>query len=144
MRQMAHAPNGTRAKWHRRQMAQAPNDTQASAVWFLDKTMCLQTKQKPNRISTFFLPALSLRATRVYHFLCCSCCCGDIRQNTAFLTNFTMLSADCTIAIILAQQPCPAALPGSLARQPCPAALPGSLAQQPCPAALSGSLAWQP
>jgi hypothetical protein len=42
------------------------------------------------------------------------------------------------------QQPCPAALPGSLARQPCPAALPGSIARQPCPAALPGSLARQP
>jgi hypothetical protein len=40
----------------------------------------------------------------------------------------------------LAQQPCPAALPGSLARQPCPAAMPGSLAWQPCPAALQKSL----
>jgi hypothetical protein len=42
------------------------------------------------------------------------------------------------------QQPCPAALPGSLARQPCPAALPGSIARQPCPAAMPGSLTRQP
>jgi hypothetical protein len=32
------------------------------------------------------------------------------------------------LAYSLAQQSCPAAMPGSLARQPCPAALPGSLA----------------
>jgi hypothetical protein len=64
--------------------------------------------------------------------LCCSCCsCScDITQNTASLSNFTMLSAYCTLA-----------LPSSLARQPCPAALPGSLARKPCPAA---SIAWQP
>jgi hypothetical protein len=58
----------------------------------------------------------------------------DIAQNTALLSNFTMLSAYCTIACTFARQPCPAALPGSLARQPCPAALPSSLARQPCPA----------
>jgi hypothetical protein len=57
-------------------------------------------------------------------------------KNTAFSTNFTMLSAYCS----LARQPCPAALPGSLARQPCPAALPGSLARQPCQTALPRSL----
>jgi hypothetical protein len=99
-----------------------------------------------------------VRTTRVYHLLCCccssscsSCCsCGHINQNTAFLSNFTMLSAyyciqPCPAALrALARQPCPAALPGSLARQPCPAALPGSLARQPCPAALPGSLARQP
>jgi hypothetical protein len=62
---------------------------------------------------------------------------ADTYTNTALLSNFTMLSAYCTIASgSLARQPCPAALPGSLARQPCPAALPGSLARQPCPAAL--------
>jgi hypothetical protein len=64
------------------------------------------------------------------------------------LSNFTMLLAYCTIACTFAkgagQQPCPAALPGSLARQPCPAALPGSLARQPCPPALPASLARQP
>jgi hypothetical protein len=68
----------------------------------------------------------------------------DIAQNTALLSNYTMLSAYCTIACTfagsLARQPCPAALPGRLAQQPCPAALPGSLARQPCPAALPGSL----
>jgi hypothetical protein len=94
----------------------------------------------------------------------------DIAQNTALLSNFTMLSSYCTIACTFARQPCPADLPGRLARQtcpadlpgrlarqtcpadlpgilarqPCPAALPGSLAQQPCPAALPGSLARQP
>jgi hypothetical protein len=68
----------------------------------------------------------------------------DIAQNTALLSNFTMLSAYCTIACTFARQPCSAALPGSLARQPCPAALPGSLARQPCPAALPSSLARQP
>jgi hypothetical protein len=80
--------------------------------------------------------------------LCCSSSCWDISQNTAFSTNFTMLSAAQHIVPLhafnlagsLALQPCPAALPGSLARQPCPAALPGSLAQQTCPAALPGSL----
>jgi hypothetical protein len=41
-------------------------------------------------------------------------------QNTALLSNFTMLSAYCTIACTLAMQPCPAALPGSLAQKPCP------------------------
>jgi hypothetical protein len=73
----------------------------------------------------------------------------DIAQNTALLSNFTMLSAYCTIACTFARQPCPAALPGSLARQTCPAALhgslclaalPGSLACQPCPPALQKSL----
>jgi hypothetical protein len=68
----------------------------------------------------------------------------DIAQNTALLSNFTMLPAYCTIAYTFARQSCPAALPGSLARQPCPAALPGSLARQPCPAALPGSLVLQP
>jgi hypothetical protein len=68
----------------------------------------------------------------------------DIAQNTALLSNFTMLSAYCTIACTFAWQQWPAALPGSLARQPCPAALPGSLARQPCPAAMHGSLARQP
>jgi hypothetical protein len=70
--------------------------------------------------------------------LCCSsssfssCCTSlDISQNTAFSTNFTMLSAAQHIvplhACSLARQPCPAALPGSLA---CLAALHGSLTQQ--------------
>jgi hypothetical protein len=72
----------------------------------------------------------------------------DIAQNTALLSNFTMLSAYCTIASTFARQYCPAALPGSLARQPCPAALSCSLVRQPCPAALTaslpGSFAWQP
>jgi hypothetical protein len=79
--------------------------------------------------------------------LLCCCCSWDISQNTAFSTNFTMLSAAQHIVPLhvafpgsLARQPCPAALPVSLARQPCPAALPGSLARQPCPAALPGSL----
>jgi hypothetical protein len=48
---------------------------------------------------------------------CCSCyfcsCWGEFAQNTAFLTNFTRLSAYC---ITLAWQPCLAALPGSLFR----------------------------
>jgi hypothetical protein len=74
-------------------------------------------------------------------------------QNTALLSNFTMLLAYCTIACSLAmqpcpgsfaRQPCPASLPSSLARQPCTVALHGSLARQPCPAALTGSLARQP
>jgi hypothetical protein len=62
----------------------------------------------------------------------------DIAQNTALLSNFTMLSTYCTIACTLAMQFCPAAFPGSLAR---PAVLPRSLTRQPCPA---GSLAPQP
>jgi hypothetical protein len=41
-----------------------------------------------------FLPALSLRATRVYHLLCCyscsSCCWEVIDQNTAVFTNFVL------------------------------------------------------
>jgi hypothetical protein len=67
----------------------------------------------------------------------------DIAQNTVFLSNFTMLSAYCTITCTFARQPCPAAMPDSLARQPCPAAMPGSLARQSCPAALPGSLTRQ-
>jgi hypothetical protein len=84
---------------------------------------------------------------------CCSCCsCGHINQNTAFSTNFTMLSVywpgslarPCPAALPgLARQPCPAAFPGSLVRQPCPATLPGSLARQPCPTALPGSISRQ-
>jgi hypothetical protein len=93
---------------------------------------------------------------------CCSCCSSsssswNITQNTALLSNFTMLSAYCTMACTLAllyrpqagdilpnsltRKPCPAALPGSLSRQPCLAALPCSLARQSFPAAL---IAWQP
>jgi hypothetical protein len=52
---------------------------------------------------------------------------SNTAQNTALLSNFTMLLAYCTIACSLAMQPCPAALPGSLARQPCPPALQKSL-----------------
>jgi hypothetical protein len=44
-------------------------------------------------------------------------------QNTALLSNFTMLSAYC-------MQPCPVALPASLARKPYPPALPASLAEK--------------
>jgi hypothetical protein len=81
----------------------------------------------------FFLPAF----VRTYNAGLCFALLFFLflGQNTALLSNFTMLSAYCTIA----RQPCPAALPGSLARQPCPAALPGSLARQLCPAALPGS-----
>jgi hypothetical protein len=94
-----------------------------------------------------FFTRVYVRTTRVYYLLCCccsSCSCGHINQNTALLSNFTMLSAFCTTACSLARQPfprqpCPAALPGSLARQPCPAALPGSFARQACSAALHGS-----
>jgi hypothetical protein len=68
----------------------------------------------------------------------------DIAQNTALLSNFTMLSSYCTIACTFARQPCPAALPGRLARQTCPADLPGRLARHTCQAALPGSLARQP
>jgi hypothetical protein len=75
----------------------------------------------------------------------CSCSsCGHINQNTALLSNLTMLSAYCTIEYSLARQPYPATLPGSLARQPCTAALPGNHARQPCPATMHGSLARQP
>jgi hypothetical protein len=90
-------------------------------------------KNDPNHI---FLPALvhTYNASLSFALLFLL-----LLQNTAFSTNFTMLSAYCTIA----RQPCPAALPGSLARQPCPAALPGSLAWQSCPAVLPGSLARQ-
>jgi hypothetical protein len=39
-----------------------------------------------------FLPALSLRATRVYHLLCCFCCScscvGVINHKTAIFANF--------------------------------------------------------
>jgi hypothetical protein len=69
------------------------------------------------------------------YLLCCSSWpCGDISQNTAFSTNFTMfqlLSIFCHCIHVT--------LPGSLARKPCPEALPGSLARQPCSAALPGS-----
>jgi hypothetical protein len=121
--------------------------------------------RSPRKFKKSFLAAAAL-FTRVLYvciqrgpdlsftFCVCCCCCsssssssswgGHINQNTALLSNFTMLSAYCTIACSSARQPCPAALPGSPARQPCPAALPGSLARQPCPAALPGSLARQP
>jgi hypothetical protein len=95
-----------------------------------------------------FLPAIvrTYNAGLSFALLSCSSC-GHVNQNAALFSNFTMLSAYCTIALpcrSLARQPCPAALPCSLALQPCPAALPGSLARQPCPAALPGSLARQP
>jgi hypothetical protein len=113
----------------------------------------------------FFLPAF----VRTYNAGLCFALLFFLflGQNTALLSNFTMLSAYCTIA----RQPCPAALPGSFARQPCleakyqiqlkilhyclhspcfqhiaplHAPLPCSLARQPFPAALPGSLARQP
>jgi hypothetical protein len=68
----------------------------------------------------------------------------DIAQDTAILSNFTMLLAYCTIACTFARQPCPAALPGSLAWQTWPADLPVRLARQPCPPALPSNLARQP
>jgi hypothetical protein len=55
---------------------------------------------------------------------------SNTAQNTALLSNFTMLLAYCTIACTLAMQPCLTALPDSLARQSCPAVLPGSLAEK--------------
>jgi hypothetical protein len=74
--------------------------------------------------------------------LCCcsSCSCGHINQNTELFSNFTMLSAYCTIAMqpCLARQPYPAALPGNLVDL---VALHGSLARQCCTASLPGSLA---
>jgi hypothetical protein len=67
-----------------------------------------------------FLPAFVRTYNAGLSFaLLSSCSCGHINQNSALFSNFTMLSAYCTIAL----QPCPAALPGSLARQLCPAAL---------------------
>jgi hypothetical protein len=39
-----------------------------------------QFEKRNQSISFETLPALSLRATRVYHLLCCSCCSCDIRQ----------------------------------------------------------------
>jgi hypothetical protein len=59
-----------------------------------------------------------------------------LNQNTALLSNFTMLSAYYTICI--ARQLGPAALPGSLARQPCPVALPGSLVRHAALHAFTG------
>jgi hypothetical protein len=59
-----------------------------------------------------FLPAF----VRLSFALLSSCSsCGHINQNAALFSNFTMLSAYCTILL----QPCPPALPGSLTRQPC-------------------------
>jgi hypothetical protein len=81
-----------------------------------------------------FLIVFTHFGTSTFCFIVRSCSVvlvETLNQNTALLSNFTM-HVRCT----LAQQPCPAALPGSHARQPCPAALPGSLARQPCPAAL--------
>jgi hypothetical protein len=90
-----------------------------------------------------FYPRWYVCTTRVYVLLCCCCCCscscGHITQNTALLSNFTMLSAYCTVACTLARQPCMAALP--LAALP-PAALPPAAlppAAPPCLAALPGS-----
>jgi hypothetical protein len=65
-----------------------------------------------------------------------------ISQNTALLSNSTMLSAYCMI-IVCSMQLCPAALPGSFARKLCLAALPDSFARQLYPAALPGSFARQ-
>jgi hypothetical protein len=80
-----------------------------------------------------FLPALvrTYNAGLSLALLLLSSCssCGHINQNTALLSNFTMLSAYCTISCTFAPQPCPATLPG-------PAAFPGSFARQPCSAAL--------
>jgi hypothetical protein len=61
-----------------------------------------------------------------YYFvlLCCCCSWGEFAQNTAFLTNFTMLSSFSILDHCITL-----ALPGSLARQPCPATLQGSLAE---------------
>jgi hypothetical protein len=85
-----------------------------------------------------FLPALvrSYNAGLSLALLLLSSCssCGHINQNTALLSNFTMLSAYCTISCTFAPQPCLATLPG-------PAAFPGSFARQPCSAALPGSFA---
>jgi hypothetical protein len=71
--------------------------------------------------TNFFYPRWYVCTTRVYVLLCCCCCCccscwnGHINQNTALLSNFTMLSAYfCTIVYSLACQPC-ARLLGSLA-----------------------------
>jgi hypothetical protein len=86
------------------------------------KMMNTVLKLQPSLASIFY-PRWYVCTTRVYVLLCCSCCscsCGHITQNTALLSNFTMLSAYCTIACTLAMQPCLAALP----RQPCPAVRP--------------------
>jgi hypothetical protein len=95
-----------------------------------------------------FYPRWYVRTTRVYVLLCCCCCCssccscGHNNQITAFSSNFTMLSAYCTIACSLALQRC--SLACSLVRQPFPVAMSGSLIRQSYVAALSGSLARQP
>jgi hypothetical protein len=92
-----------------------------------------------------FYPRWYVCTTRVYVLLCCcSCSCwhGHINQNTALLSNFTMVSAYfCTIAYSLARQPCarlPAAL-RALARQPCARCCPdkSKLVQQNLRALLS-------
>jgi hypothetical protein len=110
-----------------------------------DKCPTLAGKPKLFFVQVICYPRWYLCTARVYVLLsCCSCSCGHITQNTALLSNFTMLSAYYTNACTLAMQPCPSALPGSLAQQPCSAALPGSLAWRLCPAALPGSLVRQP
>jgi hypothetical protein len=83
----------------------------------------------PSVATKYFYPRWYICTTRVYVLLCCSCSCwhGHINQNTALLTNFTMLSAYfCTIAYSLA--PAFLAALRTLARQPC-SRLPGSLAR---------------
>jgi hypothetical protein len=83
-------------------------------------TFTSQLKTRDSKDSAgawFFYPRWYVCTTRVYVLLCCcSSWHGHINQNTALLSNFTMLSAYfCTIAYSLARQPC-ARLPGSLVR----------------------------
>jgi hypothetical protein len=89
----------------------------------------------------FFLGSASL--LKILHYCPIS---PSIQQPCPAALPGSLARQPCLAALpgSLARQPCPAALPGSLARQLCPAALPGSLARQPCPAALPGRLARQP
>jgi hypothetical protein len=66
--------------------------TRLKSLPFIGRKHFLKTR------TNYFLPALSLRATRVYLLLCCCSSWGKFAQNTAFLTKFTMLSAYCAIA----------------------------------------------
>jgi hypothetical protein len=61
-------------------------------------------------VTDFYPPCHFLLRGRVYLLLCCSSCSwGEFAQNTAFLTNFIMLSA-----IAPLHDPCPAALSGRI------------------------------
>jgi hypothetical protein len=97
-------------------------------------------------VDFFFLPALvrTYNAGLSFALLLLLLFLGS--QSLLKILHFCPISPciqqPCSAALLgsLARQPCTACVPGSLARQPFPAALPGSLALHACPAALTGSL----